>query len=64
MNNEGKMLQIYVVWVDMNQKYLIIYPMPKPYNTSLEDLFDPEGSALPKLVEINMTNKPMGPLLI
>ena len=60
MNNEGKMLKIYAVWVDMNKKCQIIYPMPKPYNTSLEDLFDPEGSVVPKLVESNMTNKPMG----
>ena len=35
--------------------------MPKPYITSLEDLFDPEGGDMPKLVENNMTNKPMGP---
>ena len=35
--------------------------MPKAYITSLKDLFDPEGGELPKLVENNMTNKPMGP---
>ena len=26
-----------------------------------KDLFDPEGGELPKLVESNMTNMPMGP---
>ena len=36
-------------------------PNPKPYITSLEDLFDPKGGDVPKLVESNMTNKPMGP---
>ena len=35
--------------------------MPKPYIISLKDLFDNEGGELPKLVESNMTNKPMGP---
>ena len=35
--------------------------MPKPYITSLEDLFDPEGGVMPKLVDSNMTNKSMGP---
>ena len=35
--------------------------MPKPYITSLEDLFDLEGGVMPKLVESNMTNKTMGP---
>ena len=38
-----------------------IYPMPKPYITCLEDLFDPKSGEVPKLVESNMTNKPMGP---
>ena len=35
--------------------------MLKPYITSLQDLFDHEGGELPKLVENDMTNKPMGP---
>ena len=35
--------------------------MPKSYIRSLKDLFDPEGGELPKLVENDMTNKPMGP---
>ena len=35
--------------------------MPKPYITSLKDLFDPKGGELPKLVENDMTNKPMEP---
>ena len=35
--------------------------MHKPYITRLEDLFDPEGGDVPKLVENNMTNKPIGP---
>ena len=61
MNNEGKILKMYAVWVNLSLQYLIIYPMLKPYITSLEDLFDPEGSDAPKLVESNMTNKPMGP---
>ena len=35
--------------------------MPKPYITSLKDLFEPEGDEFSKLVESDMTNKPMGP---
>ena len=61
MNSEGKMLKMYVVWVNFSLKCSIIYLMPKPYITSLEGLFDPEGGDVPKLVGINMTNKPMGP---
>ena len=61
MNIEGKMLKMNAVWVNLILKCPIIYLMPKPYNTSLEDLFDPEGGDVPKLVENNMTNKPMGP---
>ena len=48
-------------WVNMSLKFPIIYPIPKPYITDLKDLFDLEGSVLPTLVEINITNKPMGP---
>ena len=47
--------------VNLSLKCPIIYPMPTPYITSLEHLFDPEGSDVPKFVENNMTNKPMGP---
>ena len=47
--------------MNLSLKYPVNYPMPKPYITSLKDLFDPEGGDLPKLVEGNMTNKPMGP---
>ena len=52
---------MYAVWVNLSLKCPIIYPMPKPYITSLEDLFDSEGGDVPKLVENNMTNKPKGP---
>ena len=38
--------------------------LPKPYITSLKDLFDPEGGVLLTLVENNMTNKLMRPKLI
>ena len=58
MQNVEKM---YSVWVNLSFKCPIIDPIPKPYITSLEDLFDLEGSDVPKLVENNMTNKPMGP---
>ena len=51
---------MYAVWVSLSLKRPIIYQIPKPYITSLEDLFDPESSDMPKLVENNMTNKPMG----
>ena len=61
MSSEGKMLKMYAVWVNLNLKCPIIYPMPKPYIISLEVLFDHEGGDLPKLVESNMANKPMGP---
>ena len=61
MNNEGKMLKKYAVWVNLSLKCPIIYLMPKPYITSLEDLFDPEGGDVPKLVENNITDKPMEP---
>ena len=61
MSSEGKIEKMYEVWVNLNLKCPIIYLKPKPYNTSLEYLFDPEGSDVPKLVENNMTNKPMGP---
>ena len=54
---------MYTVCVNLSPKCLINYPMPKPYITSLEDLFDLEGSDVPKLVESNMTNKPIGPKL-
>ena len=37
-------------------------PNAQAIHTSLEDLFDPEGGVMPKLVESNMTNKPMGPM--
>ena len=50
---------MYAVWVSLSLKRQIIYQIPKPYITSLEDLFDPESSDMPKLVENNMTNKPM-----
>ena len=36
-------------------------PNAQAYFTSLKDLFDLEGSDVSKLVENNMTNKPMGP---
>ena len=52
---------MYAVGINLSLKCPIIYPNPKPYITSLEDLFDPIGSDVPKLVENNMTNKPMGP---
>ena len=52
---------MYAVWVNLSPKCLINYPMPKPYIKSLEGLFDPEGGDVLKLVESNMTNKPMGP---
>ena len=61
MNSEGKMLKMYTVWVNLSLKSPIIYRMLEPYITSLEDLFDPECGDGPKLVESNMTNKPMGP---
>ena len=35
--------------------------IPKPYITSLKDLFDLEDGVKPTLVENNMANKPMGP---
>ena len=47
--------------MNLSLKCLVNYPMPKPYIISLEDLFDLEGDVMPKLVKINMTNKPMGP---
>ena len=47
--------------MNLSLKYPVNYPMTKPYITSLKDLFVPEGGELPKLVESNMTNKPMGP---
>ena len=47
--------------MNLSLKYPFNYQMPKPYITSLKDLFDPEGGELPKLVESNMTNKLMGP---
>ena len=49
------------MWVNLSFKFPINHPMPKPYITSLKDLFDPEGGVTPKLVESNMTNKSMGP---
>ena len=52
---------MYVVWVNLSLKCPIVYPLPKPHITSLEDLFDLEDGNVPKLVENNMTNKPMGP---
>ena len=39
----------------------IIYPIPKPYITSLTDSFDLEGGVLLTLVKNNMTNMLMGP---
>ena len=51
--------RMYAIWVNLGLKCPIIYPMPKPYITSLEDLFYPECGDVPKLVENNMTNKPM-----
>ena len=42
-------------------KCQVNYPMPKPYIISLKDLFDPESGELPKSVENNVTNNPMGP---
>ena len=53
--------RMYAVWVNLSLKCPIIYLMHKPYITSLEDIFDHEGGDVPKLVENNMTNKPMGP---
>ena len=47
--------------MNLSLKCLVNYPMPKPYITCLEDLFDSEGGDVPKLVENNMTNKPMRP---
>ena len=36
--------------------------LPKPYITSLKDLFDPEDCVMATLVENGMiNNKPMGP---
>ena len=52
---------MYAIWVNLSPKCQINYPMPKPYITSLEDVFDPEGGDVPKLVDSNLTNKPMGP---
>ena len=43
----------------LSLKCPINYRKPKPYIKSLKDLFDLEGGELPKLVESNMTNKPM-----
>ena len=48
----------------LNTKCPVNYLKPKPYITSLKDLFDLEGGELPKLVESNMTNKPMRPKLL
>ena len=62
MNSEGKMLRKCMQsGVNFSLKCPIIYPMPKPYITSLEDLFGSEGSDVPKLMENNMINKPMRP---
>ena len=47
--------------MNLNLKCPVNYPIPKLYITSLKDVFDPEGGVLPKLVQSNMTNKPMGP---
>ena len=47
--------------MNLSLKCLVNYPIPKPYITSLKDLFDLEGGEFPKLVESNMTNKPMRP---
>ena len=47
--------------MNLSLKCPINYPMPKPYNTSVKYIFDNEADELPKLVESDMTNKPMGP---
>ena len=47
--------------MNLSLKCSVNYIKPKSYITSLKDLFDLEDSELPKLVESNMTNKPMGP---
>ena len=58
------MLSVCAFWVNLSLKCPINNPIPKPYITSLKDLFDLEGGVMPTLVENNMTNKPMGPKLI
>ena len=57
----AKFWVVCALWVNFSLKFPVIYPIPKPYNTSLKDLFDLEGCVLPTLVENNMTNKPMRP---
>ena len=47
--------------MNLSLKCSVNYIKPKSYTTSLKDLFDLEDIELPKLVESNMTNKPMGP---
>ena len=56
-----KNLLVCALWVNLSFKCPINYPMPKPYIISLKDLFDLKGGELPKLVENDMTNKPMRP---
>ena len=46
--------------MNLNLKCLVNYLMPKTYITNLQDLFDLEGGVMPKLVESNMTKKPLG----
>ena len=55
------MLSVCALWVNLSLKCPVIYSIPKPYITSLKDLFDPECGVLPTLVNNNMTNKPIGP---
>ena len=45
--------------MNLSLECAVNYLIPKPYITSLEDLFDPEGCVMPTLVENNMTNKLM-----
>ena len=47
--------------MNLSIKCPVNYLMPKSYITRRKYLFDPKGGELPKLVESNMTNKPMGP---
>ena len=47
--------------MNLSLKCPVNYTMPKPYITGIEYLIDLEGGDIPKLVESNMTNKPMGP---
>ena len=50
-----------ILWVNLSLECPLNYLRPNTYITSLKDLFHLEGGELTKLVDSNMTNKPMGP---